>query len=168
MYGLKAIQEAHGWTITFLGVSVVFSALAFLSLFVANLSRILNFLDVAKRSILERLKSKPEVLQEAPAPQGNGHREVRIWLSPHDHEMMRYFELITQKLGEPFSLEEVLEKAQDRGIPRPHSALYNLIKKGVIVECRDKAMGYYCWKRGIDIAVSSDDKSPEREVAAED
>lgn len=167
MYGLKAIEEAHGWTITFLGMSVVFIALAFLSLFMANLNRILDFAESLKSKALKGLKSKPKGVTKTSPIQRDKEEKAKIRLSPHHYEMMRYFELITQKLGEPFSLQEVLEKAQDRGIPQPYSALYMLVKKGIIVECRGKGLGYYCWKKDIDISLSETESPDLKEARTE-
>ncbi len=157
MYGLEAIKAANGWTISFLGIFVVFSALSFLAFIMANLGRVLNFLErtqgVLSQRKLKKLLERPSTTT-TPVVSSPGV----VHLDMEEKEIMEYFELITRKLGEPFSLAELLEKAEERGINRPHSALYMLIKKGLIVECSGECKGFYCWQRDVQIDVDREEK----------
>lgn len=165
MYGLKAISEAHGWTITFLGITFVFTALTFLAIIMAHLNRIFDIIDGLKGFKLSARKTQKPDTSLAKPVSSHVHIAGREELSSGEHEIMRYFELITEKLGEPFSLEDVLKKAQDRGIPRPHSVLYTLFKKGIIVECEGDLRGFFCWRKGTDITVAS--KNTEHSLATQ-
>ncbi len=154
MYGLEAIRAANGWTISFLGILVVFSALTFLSVVMANLNRVLDLIDKAQAFLakkrLEKLVEKPS---DYATPEPKSTSPGVVHLNFKEKELMEYFELITRKLGEPFSLAELLEKAEERGINKPHSGLYLLIKKGLIAECEGECMGFYCWQKDVKVDV---------------
>ncbi len=158
MYGLEAIRVANGWTISFLGIFVVFSALSFLAFIMANLGKVFSLLEkvqgVLSQRRLKRLLEKPSTAATTtPVVKSPGV----VHLDTKEKEIMEYFELITRKLGEPFSLAELLERAEERGINKPHSALYMLIKKGLIVECSGECKGFYCWQKDVQIDVDREE-----------
>jgi len=152
MYGLKAITAAQGWTIAFLGIAVVFSTLAFLAFIMAHLTWLFDMVEriprffSSKRDKVLTPKSMPPRTQPH-----ESEKKVQVMLTEDEKEAYRFFELLTGKLGEPFSLQEVLERAEELGLRRPHYGLYQLLKKGLIKECEGECLGFYCWSRNVDV-----------------
>lgn len=155
MYGLAAIKAAHGWVITLAGISIVFTGLVILSTFIANLERILKLWDNRHQLLA---KGKPWVAPEkapAPAPAATVAEEpatcggVTVALSAKELEVYNYFQLITQRLGEPFSLIRLLEHAEQRGIERPYHHLENFLKLQLIIEGEAELRGFYRWQKDL-------------------
>ncbi len=155
MYGLAAIKAAHGWVISLAGIRIVFSGLVILSTFIANLQRLLELWDnrrqllapsrarVAAEKVPEATAAAP-VVEEAPAC-----GVITVALSEKEVEVFNYFHLITQRLGEPFSLVRLLEHAEQRGIVKAYHHLDNFLKLQLIVEGEEELRGLYRWQKDL-------------------
>ena len=136
MYGLEAISTHNGWAMAVAGVFIVFSALVVLSATIAQFHKVLNFLDDRAASF-----QKDKGLQKASGAES---------FAASDPLMMqnlavsaRQFRLVSDRIGEPFSLPKLLELAELSGLPRPHSTINDLLKAGLIVP---DGKGCFFWK----------------------
>ncbi len=164
MPGLSAIAAANGWFITAAGLIIVFTCLAVLAAFIARLEKMLFFWDrwVAWLQRLKRresLYSAPGPLaQESPGQPLEVSSAPTIPLSGESLEVYQYFQWLTRLEGDVFSLCRVLEKAEKRGIPRPHFHLDELLRLGLIEELPGEDRGFYRWTPGI--IVQHEEKAP--------
>lgn len=162
MYGLAAINAAHGWLITVVGIGIVFTGLVILSTFIANLERLLKLWD--NRHQLLPKKSFTAIVEKAPGPAAAGAMPeeapacgvVTVTLSEKEYEVFDYFQLITQRLGEPFSLMRLLEHAEHRGIAMAHHHLDNFLKMQLIVEGKEEWRGFYRWQKDLRVVSTKD------------
>lgn len=153
MYGLQAISAANGWQISFAGVTIVFTGLIILSTVIACLERALTLWD-RKGELLElvgRLLPQREVQTAQPAtpsPPFDAQAELSdVGLPPEELEVATYFALITDRLGQPFALMNLLEQAEKRGIHRPHSHLDLFLKLKLLEEHPGEPKGFYLWNK---------------------
>lgn len=131
MTGLEAIAAHNGWNIAIVGVSIVFTGLTVLSLTIAQLHKILNFLENRGKVKQKQEKDMPVDTAGIILPQGI-------------QESARHFKLLIDYMGQPFSLPRLLEFAEKCGLNRPHSALNDLILSGAI---EPDGKGYYLWNK---------------------
>ena len=156
MYGLQAIDAANGWTITVLGISIVFSGLTILAMLIASMERFLNLWDrkreffTSDKQLSHASESIPvQVLSTAEAYSSPISETDTVHLTPEQMEAATYFQLIIARLGEPFSLPHLLEQAEKRGVSKPHSHLDVFLKTGLIAECNGEQSGFYRWCKDI-------------------
>jgi len=159
MYGLEAISAANGWTIAISGVSIVFIGLLVLAAVMANMERILASWD-RRGELLKAFKQKPQEKQaqvrEAPQgrPESQTPDKISLRLSQEQIEVADHFRLITKRLGKPFPLPQLLEKATEHGISNPHRHLDTFLKLNLIVEDKDDRRGFYTWASDVQVANS--------------
>ena len=101
MTGLEAISAHNGWNIAIVGISIVFTGLTVLSLTIAQLHKILNFLENGGKA-----KQKTEMPVEP----------VCIILPQGVQESARHFKLLIDYMGQPFPLPKLLEFAEKCGL----------------------------------------------------
>jgi hypothetical protein len=131
--GLEAISAHNGWNIAIVGISIVFTGLTVLSLTIAQLHKILDFLENGGR---KKQKQKTDMPVEP----------VCIILPQDIQESAHHFKLLIDYMGQPFPLPKLLEFAEKCGLKHPHSTLNDLILSGAI-EPDDK--GYYLWNKNV-------------------
>ena len=128
MYGLEAISNASGWQMAALGVTIVFVSLIVLAIIISQLHNLLEFWD--KRSGL---------LQNTPVPEidSGPHRAARLPhppVCPEDIDLVAaLWEPLVEKLGVPFSLQELYESAAKNDFPHPHLTINRLRQAGILV-----------------------------------
>jgi predicted AAA+ superfamily ATPase len=134
LYGLKAIAECNGWIISVLGIIIVFSGLVFLSFLVSQIYKILNIWDNRKayiKSFFEKFKKSKL------------KSEHKIIIPENLEETKRIMKLLTNIIGEPFSMPKLIKMAENRGLSKPYSAVNDLLEADIIIS-DDK--GYFIWK----------------------
>ncbi|WP_448381910.1 OadG family protein [Desulfosoma sp.] len=158
MTGLSAIAAANGWFITVTGLVIVFTGLALLAAFIASLDKLLAFWDrgVAWLQRPRRRESSgpaPGALaHQGPAPLPRADASARtVFLGGETLEVYQYFQWLTRRQGDVFSLSRLLEQAEKRGIPRPHFHLDELLVLGLIEELPGEECGFYRWTPGISV-----------------
>ncbi len=159
MYGLKAISAANGWLITLAGISIVFSGLLVLSFFISNMEKAIRFLDKQKERIKHaKIKPVPELAKRKKKAKEDKRAEVTkvVWLSPEQVEVYNYYRWITERLGEPFSLQQLLEHAEKRGIRRPYYHLDMFLQMRLLYDAGGDQIGFYRWARDIEIELSEE------------
>jgi hypothetical protein len=141
MHGFAAISAGNGWSITLLGLSVVFSGLAALAVVLSYLPRILAWWSrqtlIPAGQPLKTLFRRPKG-----APTAAGAGEPILAGDLQDAEAA--LRLITSRLGEPFKLPRLLEMAEYHGLARPYSTVNRLILKGALVGGTD---GLFRWSK---------------------
>ena len=132
MFGIENISAHNGWAISIIGITIVFTGLTTLSIIISQLHKALDFWE-NKRKFW---------------PARNRHREAEsfspseISLPPYTRESARQYKMIVDRLGEPFSLPQLLSDAQRCGLDHPHSTINELIRSEIIVP---DGTGYYQW-----------------------
>jgi hypothetical protein len=165
VYGLNAISQANGWTISLVGTTVVFVGLALLATIIAHLEKPLNLWDTKQRLFkhvqapFRETQSRKTVTVRSQRPSPDAAQVVRFKLSPEKQEVASHFKLVVERLGEPFSLTRLLEQAEKRGIPRPHSHLALFLELKLIGEDSKEGRGFYRWKGDTLLATKQDGES---------
>lgn len=157
MPGLSAITAANGWFITAAGLIIVFTGLAVLAAFIACLDTLLSLWDrwtawLERATGREVSASRPAPsAQESPAPVQPASSAQKVVLGGETLEVYQYFQWLTRREGEVFSLSRLLEQAEKRGIPRPHFHLDELLLLGLIEELPGEDCGFYRWTPGANV-----------------
>ena len=136
MYGIEAIAAHNGWAMAVAGVIIVFSGLVVLSTTIAQFHKLLNFWE-NRDSYYQRLanrRSKDGI---------TGVLAPSLKISHTLRESVRQYKLITSRIGEPFSLPQLIKLAELSGLPNPHATINDLIQAGLIVP---DGQGYFLWK----------------------
>ncbi len=134
MTGLEAIAAHNGWSIAIVGVTIVFTGLAMLSIILSQLYKVLDFWE-NRDDFFKRLK-RGDAAEDLPD----------ITVSPDMQETVRQYQMLADRLGEPFSLPKLLDFAQKCGLVNPHATINRLLKQNVIVPDGE---GYYRWHQAI-------------------
>ena len=131
MYGLEAIRVGNGWEIAIVGISIVFTGLAFLSIFIGQIHKFLALWE--NRSEIQLFKKK------------NNKKDVAIInLTENQKIVAKQFSLLVKTLDAPFSLPRLLVLAEASGVKSPHSNLCLLINSGTIFPDNE---GFHLWNR---------------------
>lgn len=155
MRGLTAIAAANGWVITFAGISIVFVGLCVLAAFLTYLERLLAWWDMLSAKLkaswhpAEIQETQPTAsipLEKASAPAPLPHE---IYLEHEALEVYQAFQLLSQREAPAFSLPKLLEKAEKRGVHRPHYYMNQFLLLGLIEELSGEDRGFYRWAKGI-------------------
>ncbi len=167
MYGLAAIRAANGWLITVAGISIVFVGLVILATVLANLERVLRLWDekhtwFAKKKKPGKPVSTPdqEALERPPEPETPSAADV-VFLDPEDLEIYSYFQWLTKRQGEIFSLPRLLEQAEKRGIRDPYGRLDLFLRLNLIEELTGADRGFYKWREGATVRSSEEQRPPD-------
>jgi len=131
--GLEAISSHNGWAIAAVGISIVFTGLTMLSIIISQLHKVLKFWDergTRYQQMKEQWQKKEDIDE--------------CVLIQDVEESARHFKLLTERIGEPFSLPKLLELSEKCGILHPHSTVNNLILKKHIAP---DGKGYYLWNK---------------------
>ena len=137
LLGLKAISAQNGWEYALLGASIVFSGLVLLSFVLSQLHKLL-YLWENRSSIGQRLKErwKNEAADAGP-------ETTKPETSSDLMESRRQYQLLVERIGEPFALPRLLRLAERSGLHRPHATINKLLRAGVILPDEN---GYYTWR----------------------
>ncbi|MCF8110022.1 MAG: OadG family protein [Desulfobacteraceae bacterium] len=132
MKGVEAILHYDGFTMAVLGILTVFAALLVLAVIISQLHNAVTLWENKKLYLgkLRRLFSPPE--EPEPMPEVQYFDDL--------NESARQFKLLINNMGEPFSLPELIQKAETVGIAHAHSTISHLIVSNLIVPDKN---GYY-------------------------
>jgi hypothetical protein len=164
MYGFEAIEAANGWAISLAGSGIVFAGLVVLAILISYMEKALNLWD-KKGELLKYLQESfpsghtvassliPQTSSDMPSPL----MEIEVEVNSENYISAQCFELIIQRLGEPFSLMRLLEHADQRGIYKPHSHLDTFLKLDLISECGEDQKGLYFWRKNVRLVIPKDE-----------
>ncbi|MCJ8502651.1 OadG family protein [Desulfatitalea alkaliphila] len=142
MYGLEAINDAHGWQMAALGVSIVFSSLIVLSIVISQLHNLLELWE--KRKTLLPAGTAPDADAAPPtvAPDDD--------LLPHPPvcpteiaAVATLWDPLIQQLDAPFTLQALYKAADANRFPHPHLTVNRLRDAGFLAPAGD---GRFTWK----------------------
>jgi hypothetical protein len=160
MGGFSAIGAGNGWTISALGISVVFFGLASLAFIISYFPRAIswwndhaqtpNYLFPLLKSLFKKPRRKMESLLDVRGIQEPGKIDDA-------EEALR---LLTAHMGEPFKLPRLIEMAEQRGLARVYSTINRLLVRGTIVGGAD---GLFHWAKGREKERQVKNKLPEPE-----
>lgn len=139
MNGLNAISAHNGWNISILGISIVFTGLTLLSFAIAQLHKLLKLWE-EKHIYYNRIKDFFQK-EETPYPD-----IPELPISHNFKESARQFYLLSETLGEPFSLPKLLTLAEKCGISQPHSTINQLLEAKLIVPDGE---GFFNWDQEV-------------------
>lgn len=134
MKGIEAIVYYDGLAMAALGIFIVFIALIALALIISQLHKAL-FVWENRRLYFDkafRLFSSAE--EPEPMPEVQYFDDI--------YESARQFKLLIKTMREPFSLPELIQKAETIGISHAHSTVSHLIVSSLIVPDQNKK-GYF-------------------------
>ena len=136
MHGLQAIDAHNGWAIAALGISIVFTGLTLLSIAISQLHK-----------LLEAWKNRREIFKRLKDAAGNGKTSAPVSRSdlkrPDIEKALGDYRLLTERIGEPFSLPRLLEFALKMGLSRPHFMINKFLKAGIMAP---DGQGLFRWK----------------------
>jgi hypothetical protein len=142
MGGFSAIGAGNGWTISALGISVVFFGLASLAFIISYFPRAISWwndhaqtpkhLFPLLKGLFKKGRRKKELLLDARGVQEPGEID----------DAEEAFRLLTAHMGEPFKLPRLIEMAEQRGLARVYSTINGLLVRGTIVGGAD---GLFRW-----------------------
>jgi hypothetical protein len=137
--GLDAISAHNGWSIAAVGISIVFTGLVLLSLAISQLHKILAFWEDRDQFYAKFQKKRDEKAMV---------EEVFIAVPRNIQESARNFQMLADRMAEPFALPKLLEDAVRCGVAHPHSTLNKLLLSDIIVPDGE---GYYRWNKNARI-----------------
>ena len=137
MLGLQAISAQNGWQYAFLGVCIVFSGLVLLSFVLSQLHKMLNLWE-NRSSVGKLLKArwKSETMVSEPDTSKSEQSSDLM-------ESKRQYQMLVERIGQPFALPRLLRLAERSGLHRPHATINELLRAGVILPDNT---GYFTWK----------------------
>lgn len=133
MTGLENISATNGWAMAVAGWCIVLTGLAVLSFTISQLHKILALWD-DRKNIIEKFKQKGQQETSPQLPDVHFSQDVQ--------EAMRQFKLLTNRLGEPFSLPKLVDLSEKCGLAKPYSTINTLLTSKIIVP---DGKGYFKW-----------------------
>lgn len=135
MKGLEAVTAHNGWAISIVGASIVFTGLTSLALIISQIHKVLDFWENRTerlQQLKELLTRKKEVI--VPLADSTACMDVRSAVNP--------FKLLSSRIGQPFSLPQLIKVAEKFGQLRPHYVINGLLVAGVITPDGE---GFFLW-----------------------
>lgn len=135
MTGLENITANNGWAMAAGGIGIVFFGLILLSFAISQLHRILDILERG-HTFTQRRKNKEQikpVSDDEPEPP----------MTDNVEETIRNYQMLSRRIGDPFSLPKLIDLAEQRGLTKPYSTINMLISSEIIVP---DGNGYFIWK----------------------
>lgn len=114
-----------------IGASIVFLGLILLTFAVSRIHKLLGFWENRAKS-LERAKNGLSL---------NGESEDEV-MPREIKSAVRQLRLLTDRIGEPFSLPKLLEFSEKTGMKRSHAMANAALDAGIIVP---DGTGYFTW-----------------------
>ena len=138
MFGIKAISAQNGWQYALLGVCIVFSGLILLSFVLSQLHKLLSLWE-NRSSIGQQLKERLKKETFFEEPEATKPEESSDLM-----ESMLHYQMLVERIGDPFALPRLLRLAEKSGLHRPHATINELLRTGIILPDKN---GYYTWKQ---------------------
>lgn len=132
MYGLEAISANNGWAMAITGPLIVMSGLTILATIISQLHKLVALFD---------RKPKPP-----PEPIVLGKDEVSVPdVFPSDiQETADIYQVLIDKLEQPFPLKELYQVAGQHNFPHPILTVSRLREAGILVS---EGEGLFIWNR---------------------
>ncbi len=132
MYGLEAISAYNGWAMAIIGPLIVMSGLIILSIIISQLHKVVDIFDKkAKQTAEPPIKSKNEIS----VPK----------ILPNDIlETAKIYQMLIDKLEQPFELRNLYQVAEQNNFPHPILTVNRLRGAGILIS---EGEGLFIWNR---------------------
>ncbi len=132
MYGLEAISANNGWAMAITGPLIVMSGLIILSIIISQLHKLVDIFDKQDRQTTEPpVKSKDEIS----VPK----------ILPNDIlETAKIYQMLIDKLEQPFELSNLYQVAEQNNFPHPILTVSRLRDAGILIR---EGEGLFIWNR---------------------
>ena len=132
MYGLEAISAYNGWAMAITGPLIVMSGLIILSIIISQLHKLVALFDKkAKQTAEPVVKSKDEIS----VPK----------ILPNDiSETAKIYQMLIDKLEQPFELSDLYQVAEQNNFPHPILTVSRLRGAGILIS---EGEGLFIWNR---------------------
>ena len=117
MYGLEAISRYNGWSMSIVGILIVFTGLVILSITISRIHKVLSLFDKKKQT-----QPKTNVIE---TPESILPQDVKT--------LSYYYKQLADQLGEPFKLSDLIKISQKFNFPHPYLSINYLRNAGIIV-----------------------------------
>ena len=132
MYGLEAISAYNGWAMAITGPLIVMAGLTILSIIISQLHKVVAIFDKkAKQTTEPVVKSKDEIS----VPK----------ILPNDIlETAKIYQMLIDKLEQPFELRDLYQVAEQNNFPHPILTVSRLRDDGILIR---EGEGLFIWNR---------------------
>ena len=132
MYGLEAISAYNGWAMAITGPLIVMAGLTILSIIISQLHKVVAIFDKkAKQTTEPVVKSKDEIS----VPK----------ILPNDIlETAKIYQMLIDKLEQPFELSDLYQVAEQNNFPHPILTVSRLRDAGILIR---EGEGLFIWNR---------------------
>lgn len=136
MYGLEAISANNGWAMAIIGPLIVMSGLIILSIIISQLHKLVAIFDKkAKQTTESPTKSKVKSKDEISVPK----------ILPNDIlETAKIYQMLIDKLEQPFELRDLYQVAEQNNFPHPILTVSRLRGAGILIS---EGEGLFIWNR---------------------
>ena len=136
MYGLEAISANNGWAMAIIGPLIVMSGLIILSIIISQLHKLVAIFDKkAKQTTEPPTKSKVKSKDEISVPK----------ILPNDIlETAKIYQMLIDKLEQPFELRDLYQVAEQNNFPHPILTVSRLRDAGILIR---EGEGVFIWNR---------------------
>ncbi len=136
MYGLEAISANNGWAMAITGPLIVMSGLTILAIIISQLHKVVAIFDKkAKQATEPAAKSKVKKKDEISVPKK----------LPNDiFETAKIYQMLIDKLEQPFELNDLYKIAEKNSFPHPILTVGRLRDAGILM---NEGEGLFVWKR---------------------
>jgi hypothetical protein len=131
--GFENIAAHNGWAMAAVGWGIVFTGLTVLSFTIAQLHKVLDIWD-NRNEIIPKFKNRLQKQTPVDEPVLHFSRDIQ--------DAMRNFKLLTNRLGEPFSLPKLIDLSKKCGLTNPYSTINTLLTSKIIIP---DGKGYFIW-----------------------
>jgi len=132
LYGLEAISAYNGWAMAITGPLIVMAGLTILSIIISQLHKVVAIFDKkAKQTTEPVVKSKDEIS----VPK----------ILPNDIlETAKIYQMLIDKLEQPFELSNLYQVAEQNNFPHPILTVSRLRDAGILIR---EGEGLFIWNR---------------------
>lgn len=136
MYGLEAISANNGWAMAIIGPLIVMSGLIVLSIIISQLHKLVAIFDKkAKQTTEPPTKSKVKSKDEISVPN----------ILPNDIlEIAKIYQMLIDKLEQPFELRDLYQVAEQNNFPHPILTVSRLRDAEILIR---EGEGLFIWNR---------------------
>lgn len=136
MYGLEAISANNGWAMAIIGPLIVMSGLIILSIIISQLHKVVAIFDKKVKQTTEpTVESKVKSKDEISVPK----------ILPNDIlETAKIYQMLIDKLEQPFELRDLYQVAEQNNFPHPILTVSRLRSAGILI---NEGEGLFIWNR---------------------
>jgi Na+-transporting methylmalonyl-CoA/oxaloacetate decarboxylase gamma subunit len=133
--GFANIAANHGWSQSFLGITIVMTGLFILTIAISQIHKLVAFWERRQAGKLADTTESP-LVSSAAAP-------TLADSCPADlPAMLKLYRPLTESLGTPFQLKDLYRLAADYDLPHPHITIRCLREDGHLIALGE---GFFNW-----------------------